>query len=81
MVCREHSAKRFDGVALTVLLRQLSHAHFSEIPSIAFLRNVSLCLSFADALPIEIAIKVAVPSDISILFIGNSCGLSVDEHA
>jgi hypothetical protein len=31
VVCGKHSAKRLDGIALTVLLRQLSHAHFSEI--------------------------------------------------
>jgi hypothetical protein len=34
----------------------------------AFLRNASLSLSFADALAIEIAIRIAVASDKIILF-------------
>jgi hypothetical protein len=39
----------------------------AKLPSIAFLRNVSLSLSFADALAIEIVSRVAVPSDNIIL--------------
>ena len=35
----------------------------AKLPSIAFLRKSSLGLSFADALAIKIAIRVAVPSD------------------
>jgi hypothetical protein len=53
----------------------------AKLPSIAFLRNVSLWLSFADALAIEIAIKVAVPSDKSILFIGKLLRVLCREHA
>src|SRR4029078_4223342 len=40
----------------------------AKLPSMAFLRNASLSLSFADALAIEIAIRVAVPSDKIVLF-------------
>src|SRR4029078_7924605 len=40
----------------------------AKLPSMAFLRNASLCLSFADALALEISIRVAVPSDKIILF-------------
>src|SRR5438270_884488 len=53
----------------------------AKLPSIAFFRNVSLCLSFADALAIEIAIKVAVPSDTSSLFIGKLLRVLCREHA
>ncbi|WP_212479721.1 hypothetical protein, partial [Bradyrhizobium liaoningense] len=76
-----HALRLSNGAALFQLSLWSQNRGPFQLPSIAFLRNVSLCLSFADALAIEIAIKVAVPSDISILFIGNSCGLSVDEHA
>src|SRR5947209_1492117 len=53
----------------------------AKLPSIAFARNVSLCLSFADASAIMIAIKAAVPADKNIRFKANSYGLFGVEHA
>ena len=44
----------------------------AKLPSIAFLRNVSLGLSFADAVAIENANTIAVPSDKTILFTASS---------
>ena len=68
VIGRKHFAERLDGIALAILLRQVPHTDFSEIAFDRLLKESFARLVFRRGVAIEIAIRVAVPSNNYVLF-------------